>query len=319
MSLGATTSAPASTWLTAVRASSSSVSSFVDLAVAQHAAVAVARVLAEADVGDRASGRAPRRAAPAAPAARSRRSSQAPEPSSSFSSGMPKRSTARTPSDCELGAPRARARRRSAARSRRARRPGGRRPRPGRRRAASRRRRATGAVSRTSARSVSVRRRRRRRVTGKPVIAGKGTSAGSVAAADRARLVGSISTSAGSGVAVLPWVELDPLARRTPRSRGPRPSSAAPAAHPAMPVQLAAREQPEDDEQRVEAKRVRHHVRHDDVALDLVDEDEEREHPERRERVRRRARRSPAGPPTSQGPMYGITSITAVQTPKSSA
>ena len=52
MSLGATTSAPASTWLTAVRASRSSVSSFVDLAVVQHAAVAVARVLAEADVGD---------------------------------------------------------------------------------------------------------------------------------------------------------------------------------------------------------------------------------------------------------------------------
>ena len=52
MSLGATTSAPASTWLTAVRASSSSVSSFDDLAVAQHAAVAVARVLAEADVRD---------------------------------------------------------------------------------------------------------------------------------------------------------------------------------------------------------------------------------------------------------------------------
>ena len=56
MSLGATASAPASTWLTAVRASSSSVSSFCDLdpvrAVPEDAAVAVRGVLAEADVGD---------------------------------------------------------------------------------------------------------------------------------------------------------------------------------------------------------------------------------------------------------------------------
>ena len=50
-------------------------------------------------------------------------------------------------------------------------------------------------------------------------------------------------------------------------------------------VQLAAREQAEDDEQRMQAERVRHHVRDDDVALDLVDEDEEREHPEHRDRV----------------------------------
>ena len=52
MSLGQTTSAPASTCDTAVRASSSSVCVVVDLAVDDHAAVAVRRVLAEADVGE---------------------------------------------------------------------------------------------------------------------------------------------------------------------------------------------------------------------------------------------------------------------------
>ena len=51
------------------------------------------------------------------------------------------------------------------------------------------------------------------------------------------------------------------------------------------PVQLRAGEEAEDDEQRVEPQRVRHHVRDDDVALDLVDEDEERRHPEERDRV----------------------------------
>ena len=53
MSLGATASAPASAWEIATRASSSSVCVVVDLAVAaDHAAVAVVGVLAEADVGD---------------------------------------------------------------------------------------------------------------------------------------------------------------------------------------------------------------------------------------------------------------------------
>ena len=54
---------------------------------------------------------------------------------------------------------------------------------------------------------------------------------------------------------------------------------------PADAVQLAAREQAEDDEERMEPERARHHVRHHDVALDLVDEDEERQHPERRHGV----------------------------------
>ena len=68
---------------------------------------------------------------------------------------------------------------------------------------------------------------------------------------------------------------------------------------PGEPVQLAAREQAEDDEQRMQPQRVRHHVRDDDVPLDLVDEDEERRDPEDRDRVddervdRRRHRREP--------------------------
>ena len=53
MSLGAITSAPARAWLVAVRASSSSEPSLSTVAVvAQQAAVAVARVLAQAHVGD---------------------------------------------------------------------------------------------------------------------------------------------------------------------------------------------------------------------------------------------------------------------------
>ena len=53
MSLGATTSAPARAWLTAVRASSSSEASLSTVPSSpQQAAVAVARVLAEAHVGD---------------------------------------------------------------------------------------------------------------------------------------------------------------------------------------------------------------------------------------------------------------------------
>ncbi len=68
-----------------------------DLAVLEHAAVAVAGVLAEADVGDQHELGVPR-----ARSARSARwtmpsSSQAPEPSSSFSSGIPNRITADDP------------------------------------------------------------------------------------------------------------------------------------------------------------------------------------------------------------------------------
>ena len=62
----------------------------------------------------------------------------------------------------------------------------------------------------------------------------------------------------------------------------------------------------------MQPQRVRHHVRHDDVPLDLVDEDEERRHPEDRDRVDDE-RVDRGGTAESHGPMYGITSITAVQ------
>ena len=187
--------------------------------------------------------------------------------------------------------------------ARRGRAPGARRPRRGRRRAASRRRRGTAAISRTSARSVSVRRRRRRRVTGNALI--------------RARVRQSRDRA-------VPRRRHRPPDRRRPRGRSwtrsreelpDRPGRGHRRQrhqHAGDAVELAACEQPEDDEQRVQPERVRHHVRHHDVALDLVDEDEEREDPERRHRVddervdravgspraRARCRGSPRSPPS---------------------
>ena len=78
---------------------------------------------------------------------------------------------------------------------------------------------------------------------------------------------------------VLPRVELDALAEELPDGpagghRRQRDEHAGDA------VERATREQPEDHEQRVEPKRARHDVRHHHVALDLVDEDEERGDPQ---------------------------------------
>ena len=96
MSLGATTSAPASTCDTAVRASSSSALVVVHLAVDDHAAVAVRRVLAEADVGRSARARGSAAGARAARAARCRRPPR-------------RRSPARpSPPGCRRGSPPAR-------------------------------------------------------------------------------------------------------------------------------------------------------------------------------------------------------------------
>ena len=108
MSEGATRSAPARAWLTAVRASSSTVASLSTRAVvAEHAAVAVVGVLAEADVGDhqqlgtRLLDRA-RTASCTTPS-----SSQAPEPSASFAAGIPNSITPAIPSAAARGPPRA--------------------------------------------------------------------------------------------------------------------------------------------------------------------------------------------------------------------
>ena len=104
---------------------------------------------------------------------------------------------------------------------------------------------------------------------------GKGTSAGLPRGS-------SSSSSTRRRAVVVPGVEPQPLREELPdRPRGGHRRQRQ--QHAGDAVQLAAGEQAEDDEQRMEAERVGHHVRHDDVALDLVDEDEEREHPERRD------------------------------------
>ena len=96
-------------------------------------------------------------------------SSQAPEPSSSFSSGIPNRSTARTPSAASSPASR------TISSTERCAIPsspvtGRTTPSPGHANSGITTSSSDSRVSRTSARSVSVRRRRRRRVTGKPLI-----------------------------------------------------------------------------------------------------------------------------------------------------
>ena len=62
-------------------------------------------------------------------------------------------------------------------------------------------------------------------------------------------------------------------------------SSGSAVSAPGQPVELGAGGEPEDHEQRVQAQRVPHHLRDDDVALDLLDAEEEERHPERRERM----------------------------------
>ena len=52
-----------------------------------------------------------------------------------------------------------------------------------------------------------------------------------------------------------------------------------------QPVDLTAGEQAEDHEQRMQPQRVAHHLRDDDVSLDLVDDEEEQRDPDRGDRV----------------------------------
>src|SRR5688500_456426 len=96
MSLGATTSAPASTWLTAVRASSSTVSSFATspsrITPQWPCAVYSQRQTSVIRTSSGCSARRARSARWTIPS-----SSQAPDPSSSFSSGTPKRISALPP------------------------------------------------------------------------------------------------------------------------------------------------------------------------------------------------------------------------------
>ena len=103
-----------------------------------------------------------------------------------------------------------------------------------------------------------------------------------------------------------------PGARRRDRRRTPtRPArrrAAAARRGRREPVDLAAGEQAEDDEQRVQPQRRAHHLRHDHVPLDLVDEEEEQRHPDRRDRIldervdHGRARRRATGRGTESTP-----------------
>ena len=92
-----------------------------------------------------------------------------------------------------------------------------------------------------------------------------------------------------------PLLQLDPLGEELPRG-APGREQRQRDEDPGEPVDLAAGEQAEDHEQRMEAQRAPHHLRHDDVALELLDAEEEQRDPERRERVPGRARTAPAGP-----------------------
>ena len=166
MSLGATTSAPASTWLTAVRASSSSVSSFATSPSSSDAAVPVARVLAEADVGEQrqAGHLGPQRAqralhdAVVVPGARALLvlllgdAEQQHRPHAErAASSAPSRTSSSTERCAIPSSP-------STGRTT---------PSPGQANSGITTSSSESGVSRTSARSVSVRRRRRRRVAGK--------------------------------------------------------------------------------------------------------------------------------------------------------
>ncbi len=70
---------------------------------------------------------------------------------------------------------------------------------------------------------------------------------------------------------------------------------------PGQPVDLPAGEQAEDDEQRVEPERAPHHLRDDDVALDLVDDEEEDRHPDAARSGGRRPRRCRPGSRRARG------------------
>ena len=68
----------------------------------------------------------------------------------------------------------------------------------------------------------------------------------------------------------------------------------------------------------MQAQRVAHHLRHDDVALELLDAEEEQHHPHRRQRVLHE-RVDHGGAAPSHGPMYGINSVMPAHTPKINA
>src|SRR5690242_68749 len=212
-------------------------------------------------------------------------SSQAAVASSSFTSGTPKSRRARTPAVASVSASRSRP-----STSKRAM--------PGSSSFAS----GSGAtksgmtnwssesrVSRTSPRSEAVRRKRRSRVTGNELTRRWYAAAGS-GGRRRWSLRRRLFTARGLEVdlderrVVRPLLELDALGEELPRS-APRGEQRQRDEDPREPVDLAAREQAEDHEQRMEAQRGTHHLGHNDMPLELLNPEEEKRDPERRERV----------------------------------
>ncbi len=133
-----------------------------------------------------------------------------------------------------------------------------------------------------------------------------------VAGARLGRLGSTGSTSTGIGAAARPRLERDRSAKNSQIAR-PTASSGSAISAPTSPSMLGAGEQAEDHEQRVQAQRAPHHLRHDDVALDLVDAEEEQHHPDRRERVHdeRVDQRRDRAEPRARG--TGSTSVSATQ------
>ena len=145
-------------------------------------------------------------------------------------------------------------------------------------------------VSRTSPRSEAVRRKRRSRVTGNELTPGWYAARGSGGGRGRRLraagfvLARRLDADLDERRVVRPLLELDALGEELPR-RAPGGEQRQRDEDPREPVDLAAGEQAEDHEQRVQAQRVAHHLRHDDVALELLDAEEEQRDPERGERV----------------------------------
>ena len=146
-------------------------------------------------------------------------------------------------------------------------------------------------VSRTSPRSEAVRRKRRSRVTGNALMGGMVRRAllrTRAPAASRARARPHWRPRDRPRRAARapgrPLLERDPLGEELPggtqgrqqRQRHEDPREA---------VDLAAGEQAEDHEQRMEPQSAPHHLRHDHMPLELLDAEEEKRDPERGERV----------------------------------
>src|SRR5262249_26333674 len=144
-------------------------------------------------------------------------------------------------------------------------------------------------VSRTSPRSEAVRRKRLSRVTGNELTPGWYAAAGSASGrgrclAHRLLLARRLDADFGERCVGGTLLELDALGEELPRGtpggeQGQRDED------PGKAVDLAAREQAENDEQGMESQRSPHHLGHDDVTFELLDAEEEERDPERRERI----------------------------------